>query len=713
VEVPAWEGGQQSSANQLRAVWKRWRWATSGMLKVLVKPLSLGVVLFYAALLVYMLTRFIGLTQFPISFLGDEAAQTLFAETLINNHFQDPVTGLYFPVYVEMAGNRWTPLLPMYFQAASLTLFGKSVLVTRGTSVIIGLLAAIAVGFVHKQIFKASLWWVGVLVIAITPAWFIHSRTAFETVMATAFFAMFLWFYLRYREHGASIIPALVFGALTFYTYSNSQLIALAAGGLLFISDLRYHWQQRKALIKAFPVAILLALPFILFTLNKPSALSTHLRTVDSYWFHNIPFIEKALTFLKNYLYGLSPAYWFFPNSVDLPRHRMLDIAQLPISMLPFMIIGLGLCLWHFKDSKYRAVILAGLAVPVGASLVQIGITRVLAFIIPASILMVLGIEWMWRQILNRIKLPLRDWMVALPLFVVLSGMSFGLLRNSLLNGPIWFNDYGLYGMQYGSIQIFDKAIPQYWSEDPNLHFRVSAVWANATEKFISFFLTKEEQQKVDLISIDGLMSKKYSMESNDIFVLTADEYDKAIASEKFKLVQVESTIPYPDGTPGFYFVHLAYADNIDQILNAEKAERSILKEQQIIMNGQMVTVRYSWIDMGEPDQIFDNDPLTLIRGMEANPFILELSFQQPRRIGGISLNLGAMDTDLKVELATAESEALIDYQESFRDVREGDILTLNFPNGSLLVRQLHLEILASSAGEVANIHIRELKLLP
>jgi hypothetical protein len=713
VEAPPLREDQQTTGAMLRTAWQRWRWATRSMVTALLKPLSLGGVLFSAALVVYLLTRLIGLSQFPISFLGDEAAQTLYAETLIDNHFRDPVSGIYFPIYVEAAGNRWTPLLPMYIQAATLSLFGKSVLVTRGTSVAVGLLAAIAIGFLLKQIFKARLWWVGVLLLAITPAWFLHSRTAYETVMTTAFFAMFLWFYLRYREQQSSVVPALIFGALTFYTYSNAQIIALGAGFLLLLSDFRYHWQQRKALLRATPVAALLALPFIFFILNKPSALGTHLRAVDSYWFHNIPLVEKVLTFLKNYLYGLSPAYWFFPNGADLPRHHMLDIAQLPISMLPFMIIGLGLCLWRFRDSRYRAVILAGLAVPLGASLVQIGITRVLAFVIPACILMALGMEWLWGQIRTRVHRALPEWLVAVPIFLILSGMSLGLLRNSLVNGPLWFNDYGLYGMQYGAIQLFEQTIPQYWSEDPDLHFRVSSVWANGTERYLTYFLTKEEQQKVDLISIDGLMSKKYDINANDIFVLTPSEYEKAAASEKFKSVELEKIIPYPDGTPGFYFVRLAYADNFDQLLEAEKAERRTLKEEEITLDGQPVTIRYSWLDMGVPSQIFDNDPFTLIRGMEANPFILELIFQQPRMIGGITLNLGAMDADLKVELTTQENQAPVYYQESYRQVEEGDILTLSFPNGSLPVTKMHLEIYSPFAGEVANIHIRELKLMP
>jgi hypothetical protein len=713
VELPPLGADQNTAAVGISTAWRRWRWATGGMAQALLKSLSLGTVLFCAALVVYLLTRLIGLSEFPISFLGDEAVQTLYAETLIANKFHDPVTGLYLPIYVEAAGNRWTPLLPMYIHAATLTLFGKSVLVTRITSVTVGLLAAIAVGMILKQIYKVRLWWVGVLLVAITPAWFLHSRTAYETVMTTAFFAMFLWFYMRYRELGTSVIPVLVFCALTFYTYSNAQLIAIGAAFLLFLSDIRYHWQRRKDWLRAIPVAILVALPFILFTINKPAALSTHLRAVDSYWFHNIPVAEKVLTFLKNYFYGLSPAYWFFPNGVDLPRHRMLDIAHLPISMLLFMVIGLLLCLWRFRISRYRALILVGLAVPLGASLVQIGITRELAIIVPACLLMTLGIEWLWEQIRTRLSHPLPEWTVAIPVFLVLAVMSFGLLRTSLVNGPLWFDDYGLYGMQYGAIQIFVEAIPQYWRENPDLHFRISSVWANGTERYLSYFLSKEEQQKVDLISVEGLISKKYDLDPNDIFVLTPSEYDKAAENPKFKPVVVEKVIPYPNGSPGFYFVRVAYADNIDQLIEAESAVRKTLKEEIITLDGQPVTVRNSWLDMGIPAQIFDNDPFTLIRGMEANPFILELTFSEPHPIEKITLNLGAMDTDLTVDLYPQGSETPTRYQQSYRQVQEGDILRLKLSDGPFLVDKIYLEIYSVYAGEVANVHVRDLQLLP
>jgi hypothetical protein len=217
----------------------------------------------------------------------------------------------------------------------------------------------------------------------------------------------------------------------------------------------------------------------------------------------------------------------------------------------------------------------------------------------------------------------------------------------------------------------------------------------------------------VDLVGIDGLINKKYTLEPNDIFVLTPSEYDVAFASPRFKSVVTEKIIPYPDGNPGFYFVRVAYADDIDAIITAEAAERKTLKEEVITLDGQPLTVRHSWIDMGIPSQIFDQDTFTLIRGMEANPFILELIFSEPRLINEITLNLGAMDADLTVELYPQGAETASRYQQSYRQVQEGDILRLKLPGGPSLVEKLHLEIYSPFAGEVANVHVRELQILP
>ena len=67
----------------------------------------------------------------------------------------------------------------------------------------------------------------------------------------TAFYAAFLYFYLRYRYiNPRALYAALVFGALVFYTYSPGQLIIVVSGVFLLLSDLRYHWQQRQVALR-------------------------------------------------------------------------------------------------------------------------------------------------------------------------------------------------------------------------------------------------------------------------------------------------------------------------------------------------------------------------------------------------------------------------------------------------------------------------------
>src|SRR5205823_10967345 len=99
--------------------------------------------------------------------------------------------GAFLPMFFENAGN-WQATLPVYAHALTSSLFGRSVEVARGTSAAISLLGAAAVGLTLKLHFRSRIWWAGPLLMAATPAWFLHSRTAFETVTHTALFASFI-----------------------------------------------------------------------------------------------------------------------------------------------------------------------------------------------------------------------------------------------------------------------------------------------------------------------------------------------------------------------------------------------------------------------------------------------------------------------------------------------------------------------------------------
>lgn len=693
--------------------WRRWLWATSDLIGSLVRSLSFETYLFIAGIGVYAFTRFYALESFPIYFFGDEAVQTLFAEDLLRRGFHGP-DGTPFPIYVEAAGLRWTPLLSMYFHAFTLSLFGKSIFITRATSAAISLLGAASVALTLKEIFKVRFWWVGIFLVGLMPAWLLHSRTAFETVMTAAFYGCFLLFYLLYREKSPRYLyAAIIFAAMTFYTYSNAQLILAAAAVMLFISDFRYHMRHPAILLRGAILAGVLALPLILFRLNQPEAIGDHLRMVNTYWMQPLPLSQKVGLYLQKYAYGLSPQYWFLANEHDLPRHRMLGMAHIPTLLLPLVLLGAGICLYNFRSSRHRAILIAALATPVGAALVDVGIARVLAFIIPAGLLAGLGLsallEWLIK--ITRQRIPYK--LLSLGLFVLLSWSSVSQLRTALTEGPLWFDDYGLYGMQYGARQLFEEVIPAYLDDDPNTKVLVSSTWANGTDNFLRFFFTPEEQQRVRMDGVESYMFKMLPLSQDDLFLLTTSEYLKAATSPKFAQVQVEQVVPYPDGTPGFYLARLQYAPNVDEIFTAEQEQRRQLTEGQVMLDGEPVRVRYSQIDMGLPEQLFDGDDFTLMRGLEANPFILEFYFPEPRSLSELQVAFGSVNYDITARLyPTPDGEARV-YQTQYRKGASDPLLQMQFENAPPLVSWLRLEIFNPEAGDSSNIHLRELKLLP
>jgi hypothetical protein len=700
---------EQPPVNLLRQAGMRWAWASTDLLKAAARSLPFDKAIFAGVLAVYLLTRLVALDKFPIYFMADEASQTLYAQQLVERGFRDP-QGILFPVYVEAAGGRWTPLISMYLHAVTYILFGKSVFITRATSALVSLLAVIAVALIMKKVFKSRYWWTAPLLLSMTPAWLLHSRTGFETVMTTAFYGCFLYFYLLYRTRDPRyLVHALVFGALTFYTYSNAQVIMAAAGILLLLSDLPYHIRQRLALLKALPVGLLLAVPFIVFHLHQPEALNTHLHVVNSYWFTNISLFEKITTYLQKLAYGLSPQYWFFPNGQDLARHRFDSLGHIRLEILPLLVVGLLISLKNFRQSPYRAVVIAALVTPSGAALLDIGIPRLLAFVVPASLLAGLGLNWALEALEKRISYKL----LALSTFLVLSLASFGLFRIALTQGPRWFSDYGLYGMQYGAQQLFEEAIPPYLAQHPDRQVLVSPNWANATDRFIDFFATPEQRPRLSMGNIEGYLFKRLPLQGNETFVMTATEYVKAAASPIFTGLAVDQILYYPDGTPGFYFVRLAYSDGADAIFVAEKEARRVLLVDSITLDGQVVELRYSQIDMGEPKHMFDGDTLTLMRGLEANPFILEMVFPAPRALSGVTADFGIADLTLTALLYASPDGEPVSYSTDLHSTDIDPLMYLSFDQGPAQVNKIRFTIFNRAAGETANIHIKELNLLP
>ena len=668
---------------------------------------SLGMVLFIASLIVYGVIHFVGIKQYPIYFFSDEANPSLYAQGLIKNHFMDD-SGNYFPLYFEESGSRWAPLLSTYPEGIGSLLFGNSVSTTRGTSAAISFLAVISLAIILKRVFKARYWWIGVLILGLIPAWFLHSRTAFETAMMCAFYAVFLLFYELYlTESPKYIFPAFLFAGLTFYTYSNGQTIIGVTFILLLISDFRYHLKNWHVNLWALLLGLIIMIPLIQFLAQHPSGFAENLDTLGSYWFSDISFFQKILTFLQKYGYGLSPQYWFFSNGQDLTRHTMGDFGNIWLEMLPFFLIGLVVFLWHFRTAKYRTILLAMLAIPVSSALVDIGITRVLSFVIPAALLISIGCNWLLELISKR---SLSNW-IALLTFTGLSIASIMMLQTALNQAPFWDKDYGLYGMQWGATQLFEHVIPKYLAADPKNQILMSSAWANGSDRFIPYFLSEKDQQRVCIGTLEDFTISQGNLNSNVFFISTPSEYNAIKVSNKFEKITVDQIVPYPDGTPGFYVLQAAYKSGVEDIFAKEKEERKQLIVENYNLDGQNLVVRHSLLDMGEIKNLFDNDPSTLIRGFEANPFIIEIEFPQPQPIQSISFETNSINIHVTALLFPSGDPYPKKFEDDYQyDDSTGIPANLVFNGGPYLIKRLRVEILNKDVApdSQTNIHVRE-----
>jgi len=664
--------------------------------------------LFSLGLFVYLATRLWGITRFPVYFFCDEANPSVLAEQVFARGLRDQY-GAFFPLYFELAPGRWCPELQVYFHGLGALLFGKSVLVTRATQAVVCVLAPIAVALSLRLVFRARPWWVGPFLLALFPAWFLHSRTGFDPVVMATFYACFLLCYLLYRTRSPGyLFGAAAFGAATFYSYSNGQMVMAAAVFLLAVTDVPFHWTNRKVVLRALALAAVLAIPALRFQATSPNALGRQLRVVRSYWFTSQPAPEKALQFAKTYLRGLSPAYWFGGTDEHV-RHRMMGYGRINRWLLPVFLAGVGVAGWsaYRGSAPHRILLLAALATPAGAALAEVGITRVFAFLVPAAVLAGIGLETFYSWTVRRLP----ETAVAVALSVALTIPGLAMLRDSLVNGPVWFDDYTLYGMQYGAPQVFGEMVPELLEDFPESLIGVSPNWANSTELFARFFLTESQQARVRMQWVGEFLEKRLPTPPELILVMPADEYEKARGSGKFKEVRVERQIPYPDGRPGFYAVRLVYADDADRLIAEERALRARPVTEEVVVGGETLTVTHSPFDIGSAMSLLDGDAATLARGLEANPLVLDFTFPTPRSVEGITAILGSMDASLEASLWEEGEEKPRVNSRTFRDLPLDPTVRMSFDGPHRRVSRLRLSILQLGAGESPHVHVREIEL--
>lgn len=676
--------------------------------------------LFGLALVLYLSVRLIGLDRYPIYFFSDEAVQTMLASDLLRDGLRG-ADQVLLPTYFKN-GSYYNLSISVYLQILPYLLFGRSLFATRAISVLATLLAAVATGWMLRDLYRARYWWLGPLLLSLTPAWFLHSRTAFETALFVSFYAAFVYAYGIYRLRNPRMIyGAVVLAALAFYSYSPGQLVIAVTTILLLLSDARYHWQQRGLLLRAALLGATLALPYLRFQMTHPGTSLEHLRLLDAYIVQPLPLSEKLARLWRLYFFGLSPGYWFASHDHDLPRHVMDSYGHISWAALPFIFLGLVHVLRRVRSSPYRMILIALLAAPAGGVLVGIGITRVLSMVIPAAILATLGIEqallWLERPSDLFKALRIRGWesfsfrlppgLLAGGTLLALALLNFNLLREAMTNGPLWHQDYSLGGMQYGASQVYGE-VRRLLKAQPDTHIILSPVWTNGADIVARYFLG--DPLPVELGSVRGHLEHIRPLNERMLFIVTPEEYQLVKDSGKFKQIQVEQILPYPNGKPGFYFLRLSYVDDIQAIFEAEQLQRRQLQEGELQIDGDKVEVRYSLLDIGSPAQAFDGDPFSLTRTLEANPAVFDLTFSQTRTMKGISVIIGSIEAQITVSLLETPQSEPRRFMTQGRGTVSDPEIHLDF-GAEYPASAMRVEVLDLHQDEPAHVHVWEIRL--
>ena len=296
----------------------------------------------------------------------------------------------------------------------------------------------------------------------------------------------------------------------------------------------------------------------------------------------------------------------------------------------------------------------------------------------------------------------MKNWRLpALGLALVLMATSGWMTRDAIVNGPTWYGDYSLYGMQWGGKQLSDKIL-EFVQAHPQAQLTLSPTWANNTDVIMRYFLG--DPLPVEMGTLDAHNNYFLPFEDKEVFILPPEEYTSLKENPKFADIEVLDILSYPDGNPGFYFVSLDYATGAEAIFAAELAERRQPQSEQVELMGQMVEVIYPKLDIGQIADAFDDDRATLIRTFEANPLNLTLLFGENVELRAITFWLGNVRSAISVELIDDQG---LHYQFTDFDAGMEAIHPVRVEFGEMLVaRSLNLSVESLDEREPVHVHL-------
>jgi len=377
-------------------------------------------ILFLAAAL-----RLWHLGQLPPSLTWDETALGYNAYSILKTTRDEH--GTFLPLIFKSFGD-YKPGFYVYLAVPSVAIFGLNEFAVRLPSAIFGVLGILALYLLANKLFpqtylkskrlSISLGEIAALALAVNP-WHIHfSRGAWEVNVFTTLLTFSIYFFLSSFSKSRHLTLSLFFASLTLLTYQAAKLLT----PLVFVLFFGFYFKKIIANFKPWlsdKVNIIGVILFLLLFLwlfagvffssagnrlatqnvfsykPKPSAFILKIDNNDPnsiFLFHNQ--IELSSRMVVSRLFNnISADLLFYEGRIVSERGHIPDMGM--FYLFDAIWISLGICLLTQiktdNSKKYFLSLLALAIIPGSLTLAELSTVRNLFFVIPANILIALG----------------------------------------------------------------------------------------------------------------------------------------------------------------------------------------------------------------------------------------------------------------------------------------------------------------------------------
>lgn len=311
----------------------------------------------WAIVLVALVLRLVGLSEYPAGLNADEASFGYDAYSILQTGRDQ--WGNFLPISLKSFGDYKLPLYG-YLAVPSVAIFGLNEFSVRLPNAVVGTLAALATYLLTRETSKKeSVGVLAALLLAVSPWHIPMSRGAFEANLTTFLLPATLYFYIKGRTDSRFYLVSALFFALNMFSYHTLRLVLpVLMGAVVFFS--RKSLTLTKNTYVALSIGVLATAASIALLLGDSGArvgTSSILGEVESVFTSRLPaqvsgepeivsklFNNKA-TFLaesafRNYVTYFSPQFLFTDGPAEA-TYGMMPAVQIALALGGVYLFGL------------------------------------------------------------------------------------------------------------------------------------------------------------------------------------------------------------------------------------------------------------------------------------------------------------------------------------------------------------------------------------